>query len=89
MPHKPCLNHCQPIGLSVETKTRVTVSAANESRDGIRVIKTGKSLRGTSRGLEQVIKQARGGVGGGAVLSGEIQLWCCSTISYKNVTMTI
>lgn len=88
MPHKPCLNHCQPIGLSVETKTRVTVSAANESRDGIRVIKTGKSLLGTSRGLEQVIKQARGGVGG-AVLSGEIQLWCCSTISYKNVTMTI
>lgn len=88
MPHKPCLNHCQPIGLSVETKTRVTVSAANESRDGIRVIKTGKSLRGTSRGLEQVIKQARGG-GRGAVLSGEIELWCCSTISYKNVTMTI
>lgn len=39
MPHKPCLNHCQPMAISIETNTRVTVSAANERRDGIRVIK--------------------------------------------------
>lgn len=29
--HKPRLNHCQALTISIETNTRVTVSAANES----------------------------------------------------------